>query len=323
MMPFPGLDIKPLQRLSSYPISFDKPRRFTMTQALYAIFRYVPFLGRIVSRNKCWILRLPDELPSIIFSRLSLSTQACFVLTCKFLLARFGAVLKNEEFAFPHITFDYHGRTHFSHSSRARTELLLRLQGGRFCWSGRWWRYCGGCLKLHPWYQVPFLHPEENQEEAICFYPGIVAVCPCVHLNARGKIHLIQELKMGKVADPLNWHQCHKYYPTIGTIDVTISLSLTELGELMVRTRYVVRPDQAARDGNPERIMCCPHRYFLAYGPSSHINDNCDNCQTSMHGYRGDDQASVQVMRYLGGKRYPICQTWMNQCEWRYIQVHR
>lgn len=166
MMPFPGLDIKPLQRLSSYPISFDKPRRFTMTQALYPIF-----LGRLVYMKKCWILRLPDALLSIIFSRLSLSTQACFALTCKFLLAKFVTVLKNEEFAFPHITFDYRGRTHFSHNSRVRTELLLRLHGGRFCWSDRWWRYCGSCLKLHPWYQVPTQHPEENQEEAICFIP--------------------------------------------------------------------------------------------------------------------------------------------------------
>lgn len=295
------------------------------------MLRYIPLLGRLVPTNSktCQVLSLPNELLSIIFSHLSLPSQACFALTCKPLLKTFGTVLKDEALTFPHINFDYHGRELFDPNARTRTELLLRLQADP--WRGRQWRYCGECLKLHPTREFTAPAPMEydpRPEEAACMYLGVVALCHCVHLSARGKIRLVEMLERRQVEQPPNWHDCRIYYPAGITVDVAIGLALTELGELVVRTRYVVRP--GVIDGNlkPWRIMCCPHEDIFAYlrrGLAGRAGHDCCWCQTAVQVDCGDEQSSssVQVTRYLGGKRYPVCRTWRNQREKRYRDVHR
>lgn len=228
---------------------------------------------------------------------------------------------------FPHIEFDYYGRERFRPSSRTRTELLLRLESG--FWTRRWWKYCGDCLKLHPGSEIKESHGRyDSPQERTCYDPGIVVLCLCVHLNARGKIRLIKELEMGKVENPSNWHECELHYPvgkTGITVDVTIALSLTELSELMVRTRYEVRPGVTG-DLKPCRLMACPHHDIFAYlrgRPHGQVNDDCRLCQTTIEVDRGDDQSSVEVTRYLGGKSAPTCQTWRHQCETAYGRLHR
>jgi hypothetical protein len=307
------------------------PPSFAMPQAVNML-RYIPLLRRLAPEEKCWIFEL-----------LSLPSKACVALTCKPLLSMFGAVLKNKEFAFPHADVNFWGGTEFDHNSRARTELLLRLQTNP--WWGPSWKYCGACLKLHSRDQFPPtpLGDYEPSPDLACRDPGIVALCPCIHLNASEKVRLIKDLEAGKVKNASNWHKCSIDYPNVGnvwdsdecdsgdsdgedvTVNITIALSLTELGELVVRTQYVVRPG-IVRDLELWHVMCCPHRDIFDYlREDPEIFDTyCWLCQTTLHvDCSRDDQSSLQVTRYLGRKSPPACRTWRRQVETRYSYIHR
>lgn len=261
----------------------------------------------------------------MIFSRLSLPSQVCFALTCKPLFAMFGAVVKNDELRFPHVEFDGHGRAIFDPTSRARWQLLIRLErrvqrrDGRYC--------CGKCLKLHPPREFPW-GLDYAPDERSCRYPGIVVLCSEVHLNARGKVRLIEALETGRVENASNWHKCRfEYKYSTGTrfdITTTISLSTTELSELLVDTQYKVRPGVLEIVHGP---MSCPHIDIFTYlrcRLPSQVSAECCWCQTTIQVNRGDDDESlVQVTRNLGGKSYPASRTWENQCEDRYRRIHK
>lgn len=291
---------------------------------LFDILRYIPLLGRLVPREKrCVLLKLPDELLVMIFSQLSLPSQACFALTCKFLLERFGYVLKNEKFAFPHIHVNGHYVVSPLPNPRERTELLLRLR--YFPLWGRGWNYCGCCLKLHPLDEFKFLALNPTPVVSWCIYPGIVVLCPCIHLNARRKIRLIEELEMGQLENSSNWHSCQWHYSQGPTVDITIALSVTELGDLMVQTRYLVRPGRS-NNFKTCAMVCCPHHNIFSYLDRvrpQQVGRDCNWCQTSIQADRDNKQSSLQVTRYLGGKIDPVSQSWSNQCEQNYSKIHR
>lgn len=304
-----------------------------MWQVLYDILRDIPLLrNHAPSRKRCVITRLPLELLDMIFSELSLPSQACFALTCKFLFERFGTVLKDKKFSFPHIEFGYYGTESKVPNPRERTELLLKLQSSKY--GGRRWKYCGNCLKLHPAHEMNIrLEGDDTPESATCRYPGIVVLCPCIHLNARGKIRLIKALESGKLKNASNWHECQFNYSggtttgttTSPTVNVTIALSLTALGDLAVQTQYVVRPGMT---GNLRiwSAMCCPHENIFKYLDNvspRQVDKECRRCQTSIEANRDYAQSSVQATRYLGEKTHPISQTWRNQCVRAYSQIHR
>lgn len=308
------------------------------------MLRYIPLLRRFAYGEKCWIFELPNELLLMVFELLSLPSKACFALTCKPFLSMFGAVLKSKEFAFPHINVNSLGGTELDNDCRARAELLLRLQADP--WWGPSWKYCGACLKLHSRDQFSALPPgyyEPPPEQTECKSPGIVALCPCIHLNASEKVRLIKELETGKVKNASNWHKCSIDYPNVGnvwdsdecdsddsdgedvTVKITIALSLTKLGELVVRTRYVVRPG-IVRDLELWRVMCCPHSNIFDYlREDPEIFDTyCWLCQTTLHvDCSRDDQSWLQVTRCLGRKSPPACLTWRRQVETRYSYIHR
>lgn len=279
----------------------------------------LPFLTRLFYWKKCWLLKLPFELQSIIFSYLSLPSQACFALTCKPLLATFGSVLQHQELAFPHIYRRYDtGAKIVDSTLRARTDFLLRLHGSR--WGGKSWEYCGQCLKLHPSNQVMHYVTKEPKQSH-CIYSGTVVLCPCVHLNARGKIRLINQLQKGSILQ--NWHNCdHFLDPGNVKLKVSISLSLTELGELVVRTRYVLR-FCLIDSSQLGYIGCCPHEYH--YNGSRYLSTDCPSCETEIQFFppTGFSQSVIEVTRYLGGAEHPAGMTWRNQCELKYEGIHK
>lgn len=297
-----------------------------MLETLISILRYVPFLDRLIRSRSCSILRLPKELLSLIVYNLSLPSKACFALTCKSLFEGFGAILEHKNLVFPHPEIDFDGRRRFVPSSREREQLLLRLQGR---WQGRWfsYRYCAGCLKLHPSHEFDDYWQYRAPEEISCTQHGIVALCHHTHLNARAKIRMIQQLEKGVLENSWNWHECTLSDPAGVAVDITIGFAITEIGQLLVHTRYVITPGaRAIADRKPWRLMICPHRNLYAYlrqpGPD-HAKYDCSLCQTSLQVDIHDGQSEVTVTRNLGGKNHPVSRAWQNQREINYIYLHR
>lgn len=297
-----------------------------MLQRLCHILRYVPLLGFLI-RGKCRIVKLPYELLSMIFSELSLPSKACFAVTCKVLFEQFGNVLKDRRLAFPHPDISYDGTMGFLPRTREREELLLRLEGRR---KGQWWLsnfhyYCGDCLILHPAWQITW-YGDVPPEERRCIYPGVVALCSCVHLNARRKIRLIDDLEAGKIMNPHNWHECSVKDPAGISVDIQIGLSVSEMRQLLVHIRYVVRPGVVG-GLQPRRIMICSHcniYHDLDQARYRKSHYDCLRCQTD---YRVDGrpgQTWVQGTRNLGGKSHPVSRVWSNQCELGYrYKLHK
>lgn len=286
------------------------------------MLRYVPLLNQLVTRAECRILDLPKELLLMIFERLSLLSQACFALTCKRLLSEFGEVLESSAFDFPHPTISNDGVQYFDPRWRTRFGLLLRLEGGRWL-GGRWWKYCGQCLKLHPRHElIPDYESCFPPEQSRCRLPGIVTLCHCVHLNAREKIQLIEELETGKLKNPTHYHKC-SFDDAAGMlpVEISIDISLSEMGELEVHTRYDIQHG-VNHDLEPRQIYLCPHVYFFEGHRLAPGRYYCKHCQTTREVSCGNGQSSLQVMRNLGGKRYPAHRTWDNQCDRRYDWIH-
>lgn len=174
-----------------------------MLQTLLQILRHVPLLGFRNRPRGCPILKLPNELLCIIFAELCISSKACLALTCKFFFERFGTILDDEGLDFPYIEIGYDGGQYSRTRIRDREELLLRLQGR---WQGQRfpYQYCRGCFKLH--LSCGFID-SLRQMGAYCTHYGTVTLCPHYHLNAREKIHRIQQLEMGSLKDTSHQHQ--------------------------------------------------------------------------------------------------------------------
>lgn len=279
-------------------------------------------------RKRAVIFRLPNELLLRIFSLLSLTSQASFALSCKTFYEEFGQVLKHEAFRFPRVTEDGGGNVRFDKLANARSDLLLRLQDRR-------WAYCASCLKLHPVREFDYTQLAWPPEERHCIYPGIVVLCPCIQLTARGKLRLVDHLKKSTShgnaqEEPVPWHECSITDHPWATVQIKISLGRTETGQLTVHTRYDIHLRTRNEPWREPPIRCCPHSDVLKYISTrsplhpSHERHDCFYCQTSIEvgRARGGNKFSVRVARNLGGEKSPADQTWRHQRERMYNGLH-
>lgn len=287
---------------------------------------------RFSSRRDTPIFRLPPEILSQIFSYLSVLSKVCLVLSCKAFLGQFKGVLKHRDLRFPGIPGDGKTTSYYELLTTSRIDLLFRLETRR-------WKYCSRCLKLHPRREFSFPELYSDPHSRYCKWPGIVLLCPCIRLTARGKFRLLRQLTRPPANgaetiikySPVPYHECSITNDRKLKVRLKLLVSQTETRQLVIHSHYEVTIRIANSNWGKRLIKCCPHHDVLDYidlqsdykGRDKYA---CSRCQTFIEVYpiRGRNRFKLEAMRILGREYRELGgETWRNQTDNEYREMRR
>lgn len=280
----------------------------------------------IFKQERAKIVQLPDELLLLIKSFLSLTSQACLTLTCRFFFIFTGAILDSREFDLSSMESikkeNVHGEWLIGYS--LRWELLCLLEDAR-------WLICPGCIKLHPANTfASHSRATEFRTSRECFYgpgTGIVEICPCIRLTFGDKLKLVAQLESSEKKAPGTensesfWHECLAVRGT-ETVLIQAQPSLQENGNLVFQMRYEV-----GRDVGPSASLllympiftCCKRTIneTIFYLSRPQCID-CVACETSSDNFTlvGNADKSYykfETTRNLENGRKRVNSTWSRQ----------
>ncbi|PWY86045.1 hypothetical protein BO70DRAFT_220121 [Aspergillus heteromorphus CBS 117.55] len=269
------------------------------------------------------LMDAPVDIVSMIFDLLPLPSQACLALSCKPLYGLFGYILEDEDLAWP--TLDTkHYKAPLVAPRPPRDELLLQLEDDR-------WRYCSGCLKLHP---HGLFFPDRTSK--CCMYEaGVIDLCSCLSLTFFDRMHIEGWLRAG-TTDTLSprlrqafqltvikgrrhlLHKCSTADGIYASYDLEIMATIGESKHLEVQTRYHVHVADLKpihlfaidwRQLSWEKLdppLLCPHNCMVAFvcGSDRERREHCGLCNTTARILACSESRLsmvVEVVRDLGG----------------------
>ncbi|KAB8261787.1 hypothetical protein BDV32DRAFT_121061 [Aspergillus pseudonomiae] len=227
--------------------------------------------GRAHISGGCYLLKLPTELLLHIISHLSEVSRATLALTCRKLFLLDYAVLNSECLSFSHdfAPLFKHYRNEYNLAT-PRWELIKLLQNRR-------WLACSRCLQLHTPTSFPQRERKHQPEDRGCnlgSFAGVVDLCPCIKLTFRGKMNLVELLRVRQKAltalatqfgagarEPFCWHSCTMNYGS-SKIKIRILPDLDENDVLKVRVEYqlAIKAGQLGKEDSMIPRLGCAHR---------------------------------------------------------------
>lgn len=237
---------------------------------------------------------LPTEIVLEIATYLPDPNLLCLALTCKSLLN----ILDSSE--------ELRRSSHFRHSTLGRPSGFYRRLQLKGPLANRWqllecledsrWRFCSGCLRLHPikdFSDTELRSPTWSRTCMLGKRAGVIRLCPCIEITFRDKIKLMQKLSTTPSPKvPLPTEQptgCVKIHgvdldfarPSPGTQEdhchhtcsyaydseflrvhskLRFVLDQVEKKDFMVETEYTVVVKSPARSLPYPTVLLCPHR---------------------------------------------------------------
>lgn len=216
------------------------------------------------------LLKLPADILVVIGGFLAPISQAALAMSCKRLYAVYFNALKSPDLRFPTSFQPYRGfRCRVQQYRSPRWQFLQYLENRR-------WKCCSRCLKLHPISEFSRLNRDKTPNNRICnlgTYAGIVDLCPCIRLTHRGKVKLMEQLRLDRrrprseadldLSDdsPHLWHRCVSHGLDVVTTKI---FPLIQDEVLYIYTMYSTVNVGTGWLIAPSRLLC-PHLTMESY----------------------------------------------------------